>query len=165
MPFAIGAMPTNRLGAGPTRGFFDAWSRVYDLPLVQLATYRPVYDAVLLTLAAEPCARVLAIDCGTGRLAERLIDAPGVCSVVGCDFLIGMLAHAAERLRAASAGSIRVALVRGDATRLRLACDSSASHSGGRRRAFSARRASRRAFGSSGNAASSASRAFCCRRC
>ena len=111
-------MPTDGPGAGPTRGFFDAWSRVYDFPLVQLATYRPVHDAVLRTLAAEPCARVLDVGCGTGRLAARLIDTPGVRSVVGCDFSAGMLAHAAERLRAASAGSTRVALVRGDATRL-----------------------------------------------
>jgi ubiquinone/menaquinone biosynthesis C-methylase UbiE len=99
---------------GPTRGFFDAWSRVYDFPLVQLATYRPVHDAVLRALRAEPCARVLDIGCGTGRLAERLV-AERVPSVVGCDFSAGMLAQAAERL--ASAGS-RVALARGDATRL-----------------------------------------------
>jgi ubiquinone/menaquinone biosynthesis C-methylase UbiE len=105
---------------GPTRGFFDAWSRVYDFPLVQLATYRPVHDAVLGVLASEPCARVLDIGCGTGRLAERLVTAsnvPSLRSVVGCDFSAGMLAHAAERL--ARGGATRAAaLVRGDATRL-----------------------------------------------
>ncbi len=106
--------------AGPTRGFFDAWSRVYDFPLVQLATYRPVHDAVLRVLGREPCARVLDVGCGTGRLVERLVAAPGVASVVGCDFSAGMLAHAAERVRpgATDGGRVRVALVRGDATRL-----------------------------------------------
>ena len=110
--------------AGPTRGFFDAWSSVYDFPLVQLATYRPVHDAVLGVLGAEPCARVLDVGCGTGRLAERLVAAPGIASVVGCDFSAGMLAHAAERLRpgAALPGTegrrACAALVRGDATRL-----------------------------------------------
>jgi ubiquinone/menaquinone biosynthesis C-methylase UbiE len=117
-------MVTDVGGAGPTRGFFDAWSRVYDFPLVQLATYRPVHDAVLRALAAEPCASVLDIGCGTGRLAERLIGARGVQSVVGCDFSAGMLAHAAERLRPAHAGSVRVGLVRGDATHLPFAAAS-----------------------------------------
>jgi ubiquinone/menaquinone biosynthesis C-methylase UbiE len=117
-------MATDAGGAGPTRGFFDAWSRVYDFPLVQLATYRPVHDAVLRALAAEPCASVLDIGCGTGRLAERLIGARGVQSVVGCDFSAGMLAHAAERLRPAHAGPVRVGLVRGDATHLPFAAAS-----------------------------------------
>lgn len=107
-------MPT-----GPTRGFFDAWSRVYDFPLVQRATYRPVHDAVLGALAAERCPRVLDIGCGTGRLAERLLAAPAVRSVVGCDFSAGMLTHAAERLApAARASTATATLVRGDATRL-----------------------------------------------
>src|SRR5262245_29795828 len=83
---------------GPTRGFFDVWSRVYDFPLVQRATYRPVHDAVLGALAAEPPARILDIGCGTGRLAARLVAAPTVRFVVGCDFSAGMLTHAAGRL-------------------------------------------------------------------
>lgn len=99
---------------GPTRGFFDAWSRVYDFPLVQLATYRPVHDAVLSALAAEPWSRLLDIGCGTGRLAERVAEARPDARVVGCDFSAGMLEHAAERL-GVHAG---VSLVRGDATRL-----------------------------------------------
>ena len=124
-PGYLEAMPTDLPSAGPTRGFFDAWSRVYDFPLVQLATYRPVHDAVLQALESEPPARVLDIGCGTGRLAERLITARGVRSVVGCDFSAGMLAHAAERLRPhGTAETARVALVRGDATRLPFAAAS-----------------------------------------
>ena len=103
--------------AGPTRGFFDAWSRVYDFPLVQRATYKPVHDAVLRALAAGPRARVLDVGCGTGRLAERLVGADGVRTVVGCDFSGGMLENAAERLADARRAG-RVHLVRGDATRL-----------------------------------------------
>lgn len=103
---------------GPTRGFFDAWSMIYDFPLVQRATYRPVHDAVLRTLATEPCGRILDIGCGTGRLAKRLAAEPSVRSVVGCDFSAGMLAHAAERLRRAEGAATKVTLVRGDATRL-----------------------------------------------
>lgn len=100
--------------SGPSRGFFDAWSRVYDFPLVQRATYRPVHDAVLRALAAEPCARVLDVGCGTGRLAARLVEAPSVLMVVGLDFSAGMLEQARARLASAEA----TALVRGDATRL-----------------------------------------------
>jgi ubiquinone/menaquinone biosynthesis C-methylase UbiE len=103
---------------GPTRGFFDAWSTIYDFPLVQRATYRPVHDAVLRTLTAEPCERVLDIGCGTGRLAQRLIAEPAVRSVVGCDFSAGMLAHAAERVGGSGAAAAKASLVRGDATRL-----------------------------------------------
>lgn len=99
---------------GPTRGFFDAWSRVYDFPLVQRATYRPVHDAVLRALAAEPCGRVLDVGCGTGRLAARLGEAPSVRTVVGLDFSAGMLEQARARLGSAEAA----VLVRGDATRL-----------------------------------------------
>lgn len=101
---------------GPTRGFFDAWSRIYDFPLVQRATYRPVHDAVLRALVAEPCRRVLDVGCGTGRLAERMREGASARSVVGVDFSAGMLAHARERL--ASKSTERTALVRGDAARL-----------------------------------------------
>lgn len=118
-------MTTGVRGTGPTRGFFDAWSRVYDFPLLQYATYRPVHDAVLHALATEPCARVLDIGCGTGRLAERLgAEGRGVRAVVGCDFSAGMLTHAAARLRPTLGGPVRVALVRGDAMRLPFAAAS-----------------------------------------
>jgi ubiquinone/menaquinone biosynthesis C-methylase UbiE len=83
----------------------------------------------LRTLAAERCARVLDVGCGTGRLAARLRAMPGVQSlagtasvrlVVGVDFSAGMLAQARTRL-APDDGSATAVLVRGDATRLPLA--------------------------------------------
>lgn len=100
--------------AGPSRRFFDVWSSIYDFPLVQRATYRPIHDAVLRALATGPGARILDVGCGTGLLAQRLVGEPSVQSVVGCDFSSGMLAHAAARL----GGAAKAALVRGDAARL-----------------------------------------------
>jgi len=94
---------------GAQRWFFDAWSRVYDLPLVQLATYRPVHNAVLRALG-EP-RRVLDIGCGTGQLAARIKEARPSLRIVGCDFSAGMLRQAAAR-------PCDVHWVRGDAGRL-----------------------------------------------
>ena len=82
---------------GPQRWFFDAWSYVYDLPLVQRAVYRPPHDAVLDALRAVPRARVLDVGCGTGQLAARVRAALPGTSVVGCDFSHGMLRHARAR--------------------------------------------------------------------
>jgi len=96
---------------GPDRWFFDAWSRVYDLPWVQVATYRPVHNAVLRAMHAPVCRRVLDIGCGTGQLATRIKETFPRCQVVGCDFSGGMLRRAASRSHA-------VRWVRGDAGRL-----------------------------------------------
>ena len=79
------------------RWFFDAWSRVYDMPLVQRTTYRPVQDAVIEALAQVAHARVLDIGCGTGLLACRILETFPRARVVGCDFSSGMLARAAAR--------------------------------------------------------------------
>ena len=100
---------------GPRRGFFDAWARVYDVPLVQWATYRPVHDAVLGALRGHAPTSVLDLGCGTGQLLQRLADELSVRHLVGCDFSAGMLAHAGERLAGAHRSP---ALVRGDALRL-----------------------------------------------
>jgi ubiquinone/menaquinone biosynthesis C-methylase UbiE len=100
-------MPNN----GPNRWFFDAWSRIYDFPLVQLATYRPVHSAVLQALRGRPCRRVLDLGCGTGQLAARLQLELHDAHVVGCDFSAGMLRQARVRTRT-------VRWIQGDAGRL-----------------------------------------------
>jgi ubiquinone/menaquinone biosynthesis C-methylase UbiE len=84
---------------GPNRWFFDAWSRVYDWPLVQWATYRPVHDAVIGGLETFKGRRVLDVGCGTGQLTVRLRQAHERTKVVGCDFSAGMLQQAAARSR------------------------------------------------------------------
>ena len=96
---------------GPNRWFFDAWSRVYDLPLVQRATYRPVHDAVLRELRELRPRHVLDVGCGTGLLTTRMRHDLRGTHVVGCDFSGGMLRQAAAR-------APRVPWVRGDAGRL-----------------------------------------------
>ena len=99
--------------AGPRRALFDRWARIYDHPLLQRATYRPVHDAVLRALAATVADAILDLGCGTGQLLHRIADELPARRLVGLDFSRGMLARAAERLRTCPA-----ALVRGDALRL-----------------------------------------------
>jgi ubiquinone/menaquinone biosynthesis C-methylase UbiE len=97
---------------GPRRALFDVWSHVYDFPLVQWATYRPVHDAVVGALRRRAPRALLDLGCGTGLLLQRLArELPA--DLVGCDYSAGMLAHAAARLDEGA-----VALVRGDAQRL-----------------------------------------------
>jgi ubiquinone/menaquinone biosynthesis C-methylase UbiE len=96
---------------GPNRWFFDAWSRIYDLPLVQRATYRPVHDVVLRALHETRARSVLDIGCGTGQLAARIRGELPAAAIVGCDFSAGMLQRAAARVEA-------IDWVRGDAGRL-----------------------------------------------
>jgi ubiquinone/menaquinone biosynthesis C-methylase UbiE len=98
-------------GDGPSRWFFDVWSRFYDWPPVQWATYRPVHDAVLAALEPFRGGRILDIGCGTGRLSTRLHRIHSRKTIIGCDFSAGMLERAAARSRA-------VRWVRGDAARL-----------------------------------------------
>lgn len=97
--------------AGAQRWFFDGWSRIYDLPLVQWTTYRPVHDAILRELRRVACRRVLDVGCGTGQLAARIVREHPDIRVTGCDFSHGMLAHAAAR-------RVRVHWVQADAGRL-----------------------------------------------
>jgi SAM-dependent methyltransferase len=96
---------------GPARTFFDVWSLIYDQPVVQRLTYRPVHDAVLEGLRRIRPRRVLDLGCGTGLLSERLQGELAGVRVVGCDYSAGMLHHAAARTR-------RIAWVQGDALRL-----------------------------------------------
>jgi ubiquinone/menaquinone biosynthesis C-methylase UbiE len=97
---------------GPKQWFFDGWSRVYDAPMVQRLTYRPVQDAVMDELhRRQRRGRVLDIGCGTGLLASRIRRELAPPAVVGCDFSRGMLREAAQR-------TPELPWVRGDATRL-----------------------------------------------
>jgi len=93
------------------RGFFDAWSYIYDFPLVQLATYRPVHNAVLGALVEADSRAILDVGCGTGQLTVRIKEALAHARVTGCDFSHGMLRHAATRSR-------WINWVQGDAGRL-----------------------------------------------
>ena len=103
--------PEGLARAGAQRWFFDVWSRFYDLPPVQWATYWPVHDAILAELRRQPLRRILDVGCGTGIFADQADRelAPG--GVAGCDLSAGMLAQAAARSR-------RVGWVRGDSARL-----------------------------------------------
>jgi len=98
-------------GDGPQRGFFDIWSRVYDLAPVQAAIYHPVHDAVLGELRHRPARRILDVGCGTGDLTDRLRRELQPEVVAGCDFSAGMLEQASARTRA-------VRWLQGDATAL-----------------------------------------------
>jgi len=102
--------------SGPQRGFFDIWSRVYDLAPVQAAIYHPVHDAVLGELRAHPAPRILDVGCGTGDLTDRLRRELRPQLVAGCDFSAGMLEQAAARTDA-------VRWLQGDATKLPFADD------------------------------------------
>jgi ubiquinone/menaquinone biosynthesis C-methylase UbiE len=79
---------------GPSRWFFDIWSRVYDRPLVQRLTYRPVHDAVVAALRDLRPRRIIDVGCGTGLLTARLRRTFRDASIIGCDFSHGMLVHA-----------------------------------------------------------------------
>jgi len=95
---------------GPSRLFFDVWSRFYDLPWVQAAVYRPVHATVLAELHSQRPARVLDVGCGTGALAHRVASEVGA-DVYGCDFSFGMLEQASART-----GAVR--WLQGDALRV-----------------------------------------------
>jgi len=97
--------------SGPQRGFFDIWSRVYDLAPVQAAIYHPVHDAVLGELRAHPARRILDVGCGTGDLTARVRAELQPELVAGCDFSAGMLEQAQAR-----SGAVR--WLQGDASRL-----------------------------------------------
>jgi len=96
---------------GPHQRFFDLWSRVYDAPIVQRLTYRPVQDAVMRELRRSAPGRVLDIGCGTGLLTSRIRDELAPRSIFGCDFSRGMLRQAAVK-------NPDLSWVRGNALRL-----------------------------------------------
>jgi ubiquinone/menaquinone biosynthesis C-methylase UbiE len=96
---------------GPQRWFFDLWSRVYDLPIVQRTAYRPIHDVVLRILRDRRARAVLDVGCGTGQLISRVAETLPNGATIGCDFSQGMLSEAARR-------SGRPHWVRGDAAML-----------------------------------------------
>jgi ubiquinone/menaquinone biosynthesis C-methylase UbiE len=81
---------------GASRRFFDLWSRVYDVPVVQTLTYRPVQDAVVARVREQRPRRILDVGCGTGLLAARLARDLAV-PVTGVDYSAGMLEAASRR--------------------------------------------------------------------
>lgn len=99
------------MARGPHRRFFDLWSLVYDAPGVQRVTYRPVQDAVVRALRADPPTRVLDVGCGTGQLGQRLARELPRSRLVGCDLSRGMLRQAIAR-------GPELAWVQGNAERL-----------------------------------------------
>src|SRR5947209_7773595 len=96
---------------GPSRLFFDVWSRFYDLPAVQRVVYRPVQDGVVEALGEHDAPRVLDVGCGTGLLTARLSEEEGYPFVAGFDLSFGMLQQARGRSR-------RPAWVQGDSLHL-----------------------------------------------
>lgn len=82
--------------SGASRRFFDLWSRVYDVPVVQALTYRPVQDAVFARVRDRRPQRILDVGCGTGLLTTRLARELAV-PVTGIDYSIGMLEVASAR--------------------------------------------------------------------
>jgi ubiquinone/menaquinone biosynthesis C-methylase UbiE len=89
---------------------FDVWARAYDNPTAQALVYRPVHDQVVAAVRDAGARRVLDVGCGTGILADRLVQELGV-AVTGCDWSAAMIGRAAHRNPA-------VGCIRGDATRL-----------------------------------------------
>jgi ubiquinone/menaquinone biosynthesis C-methylase UbiE len=99
--------------------FFDGWARSYDRRGLQAVAYRPIHDAVLARLDDVSPSTVVDLGCGTGQLTRRLVERFPEATVVAVDLSPGMLAKAAGRLDAISAG--HAAIVCADATRLPVA--------------------------------------------
>lgn len=99
-----------------TRAFYNKISRVYDL--LSERSEAPVRNCALALLKAGPGESVLEIGCGTGHSLVALAKAVGANGrVFGLDLSDQMLKLA--KLHVAKAGLLdRVALRRGDATRL-----------------------------------------------
>ena len=94
--------------------FFDVFSRIYDIPLLQRAVYDPVHGAVVDVLRTASPGSVLDVGCGTGILLTRLASMGGV-DLVGCDYSIEMLKQAQRR---AGHDGAAVRLAQGDGQRL-----------------------------------------------
>ena len=110
------------VSTSPSAALFDRWSATYDLPGLQLLTYRPIHDAVLAQLDGLESSTVVDLGCGTGQLTQRLIRTFPDADIVGVDVSDGMLTEAAGRLR--QVGGDAQPLVRADALQLPFAARS-----------------------------------------
>lgn len=100
---------------GRSRAAFDAQAATYDEGMEgdhARRLYQHVIGEVARAAAGMPAPRVLDLGCGTGALAERLLDAIPGCSLTGVDLSPRMVEVARVRL----AGRADVLL--GDAERL-----------------------------------------------
>lgn len=100
---------------GRSRAAFDAQAATYDEGMEgdhARRLYQHVVGEVTYAVAGMPAPRVLDLGCGTGALAERLLDAIPGCSLTGVDLSPRMVEVARVRL----AGRADVLL--GDAERL-----------------------------------------------
>jgi demethylmenaquinone methyltransferase/2-methoxy-6-polyprenyl-1,4-benzoquinol methylase len=112
------------LSKSPARiaGMFDAIARRYDLlnHLLSAGIDRRWRTRAIQALSLTGRERVLDLCTGTGDLAIAAIDArPSAARVVGVDFAQGMLRAGQVKVRRRRLEN-RIALVRGDATRLPL---------------------------------------------
>ena len=107
---------------GRPASLFDRWSMRYDRRGLQLATYRPVHDAVLGRLQHSNPSVVVDLGCGTGQLTHRLIRMFPAATIVGVDLSEGMLTQAGRRLSVLGNGARH--LVRADAQQLPFAVSS-----------------------------------------
>ena len=98
-----------------TRAAFDAQAATYDEGMEgdhARRLYQHVVDEAVRALAGVPTPRVLDLGCGTGALAERLLDAIPGCRLTGLDLSPRMVEVARVRLHD------RAGVLLGDAERL-----------------------------------------------
>ena len=98
-----------------TRAAFDAQAATYDEGMEgdhARRLYQHVVGETVRALAGAPGRRVLDLGCGTGALAERLLDAIPGCELTGVDLSPRMVEGARVRLRD------RAEVLLGDAERL-----------------------------------------------
>jgi len=100
---------------------FDSWSRWYDGSLLQPIFFRPTQEAIIELLNdVTTKTSVLDVGCGTGRLAEQLLDS-SPATVIGVDLSPGMVGQA--QLRCERFGK-RGAFIIGDSEHLPVASNS-----------------------------------------
>jgi ubiquinone/menaquinone biosynthesis C-methylase UbiE len=77
---------------------FDSWSRWYDRSILQRIFFGPTHRAILESLdAVVTGSAILDVGCGTGLLAEKLLEASPEITVTGVDLAPGMIDHAFKR--------------------------------------------------------------------